>query len=122
MKMKIYTILLLFIILLEAYIVLKNDDDINNKQTVEVFNKIEEKVTIDKIMGEINKEKDIKLMNIIMESDTYLIRVGIEGTKEEFTSKMKGLEKFLIKDYKLEVNDGVINGVITLNYSTKGEF
>ncbi|MGG7176129.1 hypothetical protein ACQPU1_00945 [Clostridium paraputrificum] len=123
MKVKIYTIILLLIISCEVYIVFREDKQVKNEyESIEVFKEREDEVTIGKVMAEINKKKDIEFMNIIMDNDAYLIRISVEGNKEEFINKIKDLDNFLIKDYSLEFNEENVKSVITLNYSTKGEF
>lgn len=119
MRYKIISFVLMITFLGEVFISFYKKDEERIK-TVPVVNNNIETISISNVIEDL-RNKEIHLMNITRENESYLIKVKITGDKMEFIKKLSLLDEYTIKDYVLNSNDNRIESIINLKYKSKVE-
>ena len=124
MKVKIISIFIILIILVESFIIFDKSRQYENNKSIDCYSIVENSTnteSMDEILNDLEKN-NIKLLNITKENGEYLIKVGINENKDEFIQRIMDLNGFLIKDYELKWEDNMVDGTLLLKHSRKGEF
>ena len=124
MKVKIISIFIILIILVESFIIFDKSMQYENNKSIDCYSIVENSTnteSMDEILNDLEKN-NIKLLNITKQNGEYLIKVGINENKDEFIQRIMDLNGFLIKDYELKWEDNMVDGTLLLKHSRKGEF
>lgn len=114
MKVKIFSFVIVLLLIIECIILYPKKQN-EKKEVVEQEVQVKKEVSINDIISELDKN-NIAFVNIKEDSDSYLVKVPVNGEKEQVINNLKSINNFVIKDYSLNIKDNTINGTITLKF------